>query len=97
MEQAKRSAYALMNELEELKKQSDKTADKAEMLRRAKQQFRRSMGEFDEITNPVVSQVDPDEPYVLPRELRIGDEVLVVDMGKTATVTALADKKAKSK
>ncbi len=93
IDQAKRSAYALMNELEELKKQGDKTADKAELIRRAKQQMRRSMGEFDEITNPIVSQVDPDEPYVLPRPLQVGDEVLVVDMGKTATVTALADKK----
>ena len=82
-----------MNELEELKKQGDKTADKAELIRRAKQQMRRSMGEFDEITNPIVSQVDPDEPYVLPRPLQVGDEVLLVDMGKTATVTALADKK----
>ena len=93
IDQAKRSAYTLMNELEELKKQSDKSADKAEMVRRAKQQMRRSMGEFDDITNPVVSAVDPDEPYVLPRPLKVGDEVLVVDMGKTATVTALADKK----
>ena len=93
IDQAKRSAYALMNELEELKKQGDKTADKAELIRRAKQQMRRSMGEFDEITNPIVSQVDPDEPYELPRQLQVGDEVLVVDMGKTATVTALADKK----
>ena len=93
IDQAKRSAYTLMNELEELKKQSDKSADKAEMVRRAKQQMRRSMGEFDEITNPVVSQIDPDEPYVLPRPLKVGDEVLVVDMGKTATVSALADKK----
>ena len=93
IDQAKRSAYALMNELEELKKQGDKTADKAELIRRAKQQMRRSMGEFDEITNPIVSQVDPDEPYELPRQLQVGDEVLLVDMGKTATVTALADKK----
>ena len=93
IDQAKRSAYTLMNELEELKKQSDKSADKAEMVRRAKQQMRRSMGEFDDITNPVVSQVDPDEAYELPRPLKVGDEVLVVDMGKTATVSALADKK----
>lgn len=93
VEQAKRSAYALMNELEELKKQSDKSADKADLVRRAKQQMRRSMGEFDEITNPVIAQVDPDEAYVLPRPLKVDDEVLVVDMGKTATVTALADKK----
>ena len=93
IEQAKRSAYALMNELEELKKQSDKSADKADLVRRAKQQMRRAMGEFDDITNPVVAQLDPDEPYELPRPLQLGDEVLVVDMGKTATVTALADKK----
>ena len=93
IEQAKRSAYALMNELEELKKQSDKSADKADLVRRAKQQMRRAMGEFDDITNPVVAQLDPDEPYELPRPLQLGDEVLVADMGKTATVTALADKK----
>ena len=93
VDQAKRSAYTLMNELEELKKQSDKSADKAEMVRRAKQQMRRSLGEFDDITNPVTTQVDPDEQYVLPRPLKVGDEVLVVDMGKTATVSALADKK----
>ena len=93
VESAKRSAYALMNELEELKKQGSKAADKAELVRRAKQSMRRAQGEFDEITNPVTSVIDPDEDYVLPRALKIGDTVLLVDMGKTATVTALADRK----
>ena len=93
IESAKRSAYALMNELEELKKQSGKAADKADLVRRAKQSMRRAMGDFDEITNPVTAQIDPDEDYVLPRELKLGDTVLLVDMGKTATVTALADRK----
>ena len=93
VEQAKRSAYALLNELEELKKQSSQTRDKTEMARRARQLMRRATGEFDEITNPVTAQIDPDEDYVLPRELKIGDTVLLVDIGKMATVTALADKK----
>ncbi len=82
-----------MNELEELKKQGSKAADKAELVRRAKQSMRRAQGDFDEITNPVTSAIDPDEAYVLPRELKLGDTVLLVDMGKTATVTALADRK----
>ena len=93
IESAKRSAYALMNELEELKKQGSKAADKADLVRRAKQSMRRAMGDFDEITNPVTAQVDPEEDYVLPRALKVGDTVLLVDMGKTAEVTALADRK----
>ena len=93
VEQAKRSAMALTQELEELKKQSDKSADKAEMLRKAKQMMKKGFANFDDITNPVVAAVIEDENYTLPRELKIGDEVLVADMGKTATVTALNDRK----
>lgn len=92
IEQAKRSAYALTQELEKLKKESEKSRDKAEMARRAKQLMRRSMGEFDEITNPVVELGD-NEDYVLPRPIKVGDEVLLVDIGKNATVTALSNKK----
>lgn len=93
VEQAKRSAFALTAELEKLKKESDKNADKAEMLRRAKQMMKKGFADFDDITNPVVAAVIEDENYVLPRELKVGDEVLVADMGKTATVTALKDRK----
>ena len=93
VEQAKRSAYALTAELEQLKKESEKSKDKAEMARRAKQLMKRGMLEFDDITNPVVQTVIEDENYELPRPLKVGDEVFVVDMGKTATVTALKDKK----
>lgn len=93
VEQAKRSAMALTAELEQLKKESAKNADKAEMLRRAKQMMKKGFADFDDITNPVVAAVIEDENYVLPRELKVGDEVLVADMGKTATVTALKDRK----
>lgn len=93
IEQAKRSAYALTSQLEELKKESARAQDKAELARRARQLMKRSLGEFDEITNPVTSAVDPDEEYVLPRPLKVGDTVLLVDIGKTGEVTALADKR----
>ncbi|MCM1363927.1 MAG: endonuclease MutS2 [Faecalibacterium sp.] len=92
IEQAKRSAYALTQELERLKKESEQSRDKAEMARRAKQLMKRSMGEFDDIINPVVELGDG-EDYVLPRPLKIGDEVLLVDIGKNAQITALENKK----
>ena len=93
VEQAKRSAYALVNELEELKKESAKAKDKAEAARRAKQLMKKSMGEFDDITNPVTAALADDDSYVIPTNLKIGDEVILADIGKTATVTALEDKK----
>ena len=93
VEQAKRSAYALVNELEELKKESAKSKDKAEAARRAKQLMKKSMGEFDDITNPVTAALSDSENYVVPKTLKIGDEVLLADIGKTATVTALENKK----
>lgn len=93
VEQAKRSAYALVNELEQLKKESAKAADKAEAARRAKQLLKKSLGEFDDITNPVTAALADEGNYVVPTTLKVGDEVLLADIGKTATVTALEDKK----
>lgn len=92
VEQAKRSAYALTQELERLKKESEKSRDKSEMARRAKQLMRKGLGEFDEITNPI-TPLDDGEDYTLPRPLKVGDEVLLVDIGKTAEVTATENKK----
>ena len=93
IEQAKRSAYALVDELERLKKESENSKDKSEMARRAKQLMKKSAGEFADITNPMLESFDDGEEYVLPRPLKIGDEVLVADIGKNASVTALQNKK----
>lgn len=93
VEQAKRSAAAFMAELEKLRKENETAKDKSEMARRAKQLMRRGYAEFDDITNPIMASGLPDEKYELPRPLKIGDEVLLCDIGKTATVTALKDKK----
>ena len=92
VEQAKRSAYALTAELEKLKKESEQSRDKAEMARRARQMMKKGLAEFNDITNPYIAD-NNDENYVLPRELKIGDEVYLRDMGKTATVTSLKDRK----
>lgn len=94
VEQAKRSAYGLMQELEKLKKESEKSRDKSEMARRAKQLMKKSAGEFADITNAGINSFDDDEEnYVLPRPLRLGDNVFVKDIGKEAAVTALENKK----
>lgn len=92
IDQAKRSAYALVDELEKLKKESQSSKDKTEMARRAKQLMKKSAGEFADITNPILESEDNDD-YVLPRPLKIGDEVLLTDLGKVATVIALENKK----
>lgn len=93
VENAKRSAMALSAELDKLKKESQSASDKAELAKRARQLMKKGFLQFDEITNPVVSAAINDEDYTLPRELKIGDEVLLCDIGKPATITALKDKK----
>lgn len=93
IEQAKRSAYSLVDELEKLKKESLQSSDKAELARRAKNMMKKRAGEFADITNPLIFENANDENYVLPRPLKIGDEVFVVDIGKEGTVTALENKK----
>lgn len=93
VEQAKRQAAAFLSEFEKLKKESEASSDKGEYAKRAKQLMKKGYIQFDEITNPIVQSVIADEEYVLPRALKIGDEVLLCDIGKTATVTALKDKK----
>lgn len=91
VDQARRSAAALVDELERLKKESEKSKDKSEMARRAKQLMRKSAGEFADITNPVIESYDED--YVLPRPLKVGDKVVLADIGEKATVTATENRK----
>ena len=90
VEQAKREAYALLQEIEKIKKEKDKTNDKAELARRARSMVKKGIEAIDSATDPV-AEAD-DEDYVLPRELVKGDSVLIRDLGKTATVLSPADK-----
>ncbi|HZJ77768.1 MAG TPA: endonuclease MutS2 [Clostridia bacterium] len=91
-EKAKREAYALMQELEKLKKEKDKTNDVAALTKRARASIKRSLEAVDAATDPVVAPIDFDEEYTLPRPLMIGDTVVVLELGGQADVISLPDK-----
>ena len=93
VEQAKRASHALLFELDEFKKEKSKTKDANDLARRARQQIKKSLGELDDITNPVMRRFDDTDDYVLPRELVKGDRVLVADMGNEAEIISVDSKK----
>ena len=92
-EQAKREAYQLLNELEELRKQQAKEKDATEMARRARAAVKKGIDAIDSAADPIIGTLDSDEDYVLPRPLKIGDTVVIADIGNEATVVTLKDKK----
>ena len=92
VEQAKREAYTLLQELDKLKKEQQKTKDAAELARRAKALVRKGVEAIDSAADPVIGIDDDDENYTLPRPLKAGDTVIIRDIGKTAKVLSLADK-----
>ncbi len=80
----KAQAYALMDELDKLRKSK---ADDAES--RAK--LRRELNNLDDSSNPVEKRKS-DSGYKLPRALKVGDDVHIYDIDKDAVVLALPDK-----
>lgn len=91
-EQAKREANNLMQELDKLKKERDKTKDAVELARRARATIKHSIEAIDAASDPVVECIESDDEYVLPRPLIIGDNVIIGELGRQATVLSLPDK-----
>ena len=60
-EQAKREAYQLLNELEELRKQQAKEKDAAEMARRARAAVKKGIDAIDSAADPIIGTLDSDE------------------------------------
>ena len=92
-EQAKRESYALLNELEKLKKEQAKTKDAGELARRAKRLVKKGIDSIDSAVDPVVKIGVDDDDYELPRPLKVGDTVIIADLGQEAEVLSLPDKK----
>ncbi len=92
-EQAKREAYALLDELDRLKKEQAKQKDASEMARRAKALVKRGVSAIDAAADPVIGSYDEDENYVLPRELKAGDNVRLADIGADSVVVSVNNKK----
>ncbi len=76
---------ALLNEMEELKKQQNKTLS-AEQKARLKAGLR----VLEETADPIHGRKD-EGPYVLPRPLQVGDTVLLYDIDKQGTVLQLPE------
>lgn len=87
-ESARAESSRLLNELEDIKKQS-KTENAAEMLRRAKAAAKRGLEKTEKAADPVEKT---SSKYKLPRPLKIGDNVLIADIDKNAVVLSLPDK-----
>ena len=75
-------AYALLDELEAVKKKNDATAEE-------KSQLRNQIKQLEKTADPVTKKAN--DGYVLPRSLKVGDEVLIFDIDKNATVLSLPD------
>ncbi len=89
VESAKRSADYIMEEMDKLRraKESERLAEE---LARARRDIREHLRNNSDSYDPV--EVREDENYVLPRPLRKGDEVIIVSLGKKATVLELPDR-----
>ena len=88
VERARSEAQQLTDELDELRRQKDAT-DFAKQAQSAKALLRSRLREMEAAVDPVSRRRQ--EGYVLPRELRAGDSVLLIDIDKKATVLSPAD------
>ena len=83
VESAKRSADYIMEEMDKLRKarESERLADE---LARARRDIREHLRSNSDSFDPV--EIRKDEDYVLPRPLKKGDTVIIISLGKKATV-----------
>ncbi len=72
-------ADALVEELEKARKEKELSAE-------TRSKLRRDIDQMEAHADPVKLKNTPDEEYKLPRPLKAGDEVLIYDIDKNATV-----------
>ena len=89
VEQVRFESGRLLAELEELKKQKDK-ADFSASVSDIRTTFKSYLGDLEKSADPV-SERPRSENYKLPRPLKSGDEVTLVEFGSRGTVITAAD------
>ena len=77
-------ADALVEELEKARKEKEMSAD-------ARSQLKKSIQKMESAADPI-NEKKANEDYKLPRALKVGDEVLIYDIDKNATVLAPPNK-----
>ena len=88
VEQTRFGAQKLMDELEALKKEKDKT-DFSEKVKASRSKTNSALDAIFDKANPVIEKKK--QKYVLPRELKVGDTVRLLDVGSQGTVISLPD------
>ena len=78
-------ADALVEELERARRDRELSAE-------GRSKLRRDISQMEAHADPVKLKNTPAEEYVLPRPLKVGDEVLIYDIDKNATVLAPPNK-----
>lgn len=89
IEQTKVESNELITELEQLKKEKDRK-DFGESVSGAKSRSKQSFNKMYDTANPV-DRRDPNAGYVLPRKLKRGDTVYVVDLQRKGIVSGDPD------
>ena len=79
VQKTRQQADALLNELDELRRQKNKALSAEQKAR-----LRAGMRDLEKASDPVRRRSN--DGYVLPRELKVGDPVLIFDIDKEATV-----------
>jgi DNA mismatch repair protein MutS2 len=92
VESAKRSSEFIMEEMDKLRRARE-SERLGEELARARKDIRDHLRNNSDNFDPV--EVKSNENYVLPRPLKKGDEVIIVSLGKKATVLELPDRSGK--
>lgn len=82
VQKTRQRADALLNELEELRRQKNK-----QLSAEQKARLRSGMKELEGAADPVHRRRD--DNYTLPRPLQVGDDVVIYDIDKEATVLEL--------
>lgn len=93
VESAKASSDFIMAQMDKLRRERD-SERLGEELERARRELREHIRNNEGKYNPVTER-KRDERYVLPRALKVGDEVLIVSLSRKAVVTELPDKSGK--
>lgn len=86
MSKTRAEALALLEELEATKKKTDVSAED-------KSKLRSKIKSLENTADPIAKRAN--DGYTLPRKLKIGDEVLIFDIDKNATVLELPDSSGK--
>ena len=89
VQSARASSEYLLSEMDKLRKKSE-SERRAEDIDDARRRMRQYLRENEDKYDPVEEKTDKE--YVLPRPLRVGDEVYLVNIGKNGVVLELPDK-----